>query len=79
MDGEPISTPLAAMTRDADVVIVEQGSEAEELAAQLALSLSLIQGIVLNHEASKVYLGRKPALEVCVCPGCPLRKILHLW
>ncbi|KAF8204591.1 cell division control protein 14, SIN component-domain-containing protein [Pholiota molesta] len=42
---------------------VEQGSEAEELAAQLALCLSLIQGIVLNHEASKVYLGRKPALE----------------
>ncbi|KAF8961069.1 cell division control protein 14, SIN component-domain-containing protein [Flammula alnicola] len=41
----------------------DQGSEAEELASQLALSLSLIQGTVLNHGPSKLYLGRKAALE----------------
>ncbi|KJA29674.1 hypothetical protein HYPSUDRAFT_60531 [Hypholoma sublateritium FD-334 SS-4] len=40
-----------------------QTSEAEELASHLALSLSLLQGTVLNHEHSKIYLGRKPALE----------------
>ncbi|KAF8806225.1 CDC14-domain-containing protein [Phlegmacium glaucopus] len=41
-----------------------RGREAEELAAQLALSLSLIQGVALNHESSKIYLGRKCSLEI---------------
>ncbi|KAH9482295.1 hypothetical protein JR316_0004393 [Psilocybe cubensis] len=41
-----------------------RASEAEELVAQLSLSLSLIQGVVLNHEASKHYLGRRSALEI---------------
>lgn len=41
-----------------------RGPEAEELATQLALSLSLIQGVALNHESSKIYLGRKCSLEV---------------
>ncbi|KJA14590.1 hypothetical protein HYPSUDRAFT_220417 [Hypholoma sublateritium FD-334 SS-4] len=40
-----------------------QTSEAEDLASHLALSLSLLQGTVLNHEPSKIYLGRKPAIE----------------
>ncbi|KDR84145.1 hypothetical protein GALMADRAFT_262501 [Galerina marginata CBS 339.88] len=42
----------------------DQVSEADELASQLALSLSLIQGIVLNHAPCKIYLGRRGALEV---------------
>lgn len=50
-----------------------QGSEADELVAQLSLSLSLIQGVVLNHEASKHYLGRRSALEVrhFILPNLP--------
>lgn len=43
-----------------------RGPEAEELATQLALSLSLIQGVALNHESSKLYLGRKCSLEVSI-------------
>ena len=35
-----------------------RGLEAEELATQLALSLLLVQSVVLNHEWSKFYLGR---------------------
>ncbi|KAF8165725.1 cell division control protein 14, SIN component-domain-containing protein [Crassisporium funariophilum] len=42
----------------------DQGREAEELAAQLALSLSLVQGVALNHDPSKIDLGRKCALEI---------------
>ncbi|KAG5654225.1 hypothetical protein H0H81_005912 [Sphagnurus paluster] len=42
----------------------ERESQAANLAAQLSLSLSLIQGVTLNHSASKIYLGRKPATGV---------------
>jgi hypothetical protein len=48
-----------------------RGPEAEELATQLALSLSLIQGVALNHESSKVYLGRKCSLEVHIIFHAP--------
>lgn len=44
----------------------ERESQAANLAAQLSLSLSLIQGVTLNHSASKIYLGRKYALEVLI-------------
>ncbi|KAF8914352.1 cell division control protein 14, SIN component-domain-containing protein [Gymnopilus junonius] len=43
---------------------VDDVSESEDLAAQVTLALSIIQGIVLNHDASKVYMGRKCALEI---------------
>ncbi|KAG6861971.1 hypothetical protein C0995_009155 [Termitomyces sp. Mi166 len=36
---------------------------ASKLSSQLALSLSLIQGVSLNHSPSKAFLGRKYALE----------------
>lgn len=50
--------------------------ETEELASQLALSLSLIQGTVLNHEPSKLYLGRRCSLEVRHKPtsGCLIER-----
>ncbi len=35
----------------------------DELSFQLNLSLSLLQGIALNHESSKEFLGRKCSLE----------------
>ncbi|RDB19978.1 Cell division control protein 14 [Hypsizygus marmoreus] len=41
----------------------EREAQASKLSSQLSLSLSLIQGVVLNHPASKTYLGRKYALE----------------
>ncbi|KAG5338311.1 hypothetical protein C0989_007586 [Termitomyces sp. Mn162] len=41
----------------------ERESLASKLSSQLALSLSLIQGVSLNHSASKAFLGRKYALE----------------
>jgi hypothetical protein len=44
--------------------VAERTYEMEELASQLNLSLSLIQGIVLNHGPSKEHLGRKCSLEV---------------
>ncbi|KAG5648727.1 hypothetical protein DXG03_000074 [Asterophora parasitica] len=47
----------------------ERESQASRLAAQLSLSLSLIQGVALNHSASKSFLGRKYALEAS--PGRP--------
>ena len=63
------------MTRfDVFVVIEAQVLETEELASQLSLSLSLIQGTVLNHEPSKLYLGRRCSLEVRNEPtgGCSI-------
>ncbi|CAA7258519.1 unnamed protein product [Cyclocybe aegerita] len=39
-------------------------TDVDELATQFSLSLSLIQGIALNHEPSKRYLGRRRAVEV---------------
>ena len=42
----------------------EQEKQAARLSSQLSLSLSLIQGVALNHLASKDFLGRKYALEV---------------
>lgn len=50
----------------------EREVEASSLSSQLSLSLSLIQGVVLNHPASKRYLGRKYALEVCDVPDFAL-------
>ncbi|KAG5714981.1 Cell division control protein 14 [Termitomyces sp. T112] len=44
----------------------ERESLASKLSSQLALSLSLIQGVSLNHSASKAFLGRKYALEVLI-------------
>ncbi|TFK43854.1 cell division control protein 14, SIN component-domain-containing protein [Crucibulum laeve] len=41
-----------------------QESEAFKLSSQLAVALSLIQGVTLIHDASKRYLGRKASLEV---------------
>ncbi|KAJ3504652.1 hypothetical protein NLJ89_g7825 [Agrocybe chaxingu] len=41
-----------------------EGADVDELAAQFSLSLSLLQGIALNHEPSKRYLGRRRAVEV---------------
>ncbi|KAF5387703.1 hypothetical protein D9615_000739 [Tricholomella constricta] len=41
----------------------EKESQASKLASQLSLSLSLIQGVALNHPASKTFLGRKFAFE----------------
>ncbi|KII95314.1 hypothetical protein PLICRDRAFT_48278 [Plicaturopsis crispa FD-325 SS-3] len=42
----------------------DRESDAYKLATQLIQSLSLIQGVVLNHKPSKRYLGRQYALEV---------------
>ncbi|KAF9534624.1 cell division control protein 14, SIN component-domain-containing protein [Crepidotus variabilis] len=42
----------------------EREAEMDQLMSQLNLSLSLIQGVVLNHESSKRYLGRRPSLEI---------------
>jgi hypothetical protein len=42
----------------------EQEEQASKLSSQLCVSLSLIQGVALNHNASKDFLGRKYALEV---------------
>ncbi|KAF8646373.1 hypothetical protein AX16_007239 [Volvariella volvacea WC 439] len=42
----------------------DQEVDAVYLASQLSLALSLIQGIALNHPASKAALGRKYALEI---------------
>ncbi|KAM6496169.1 Cell division control protein 14, SIN component domain containing protein [Amanita muscaria] len=39
-------------------------ADVEKLASQLSLALSIIQGVALIHEPSKVYLGRKHALEI---------------
>lgn len=44
--------------------IDEKGLEAAELSSQISLSLSIMQGIVLNHTSSKQFLGRKYGLEV---------------
>ncbi|KAF8076782.1 cell division control protein 14, SIN component-domain-containing protein [Lyophyllum atratum] len=44
----------------------ERESQASTLSSQLSLSLSLTQGVALNHPASKTYLGRKYALEVLI-------------
>ncbi|GLB34192.1 putative cell division control protein 14, SIN component [Lyophyllum shimeji] len=44
----------------------DREAQASALASQLALSLSLIQGVALNHPASKTFLGRKYALEVLI-------------
>ncbi|KAG6820684.1 hypothetical protein H0H93_013202 [Arthromyces matolae] len=44
----------------------EKELQASKLSSQLSLSLSLIQGVCLNHDASKLFLGRKYALEVLV-------------
>lgn len=43
----------------------EHVSEVTTLSSQLIQSLSIIQGVVLNHEPSKQFLGRRFALEVC--------------
>ncbi|KAG7097432.1 hypothetical protein E1B28_004776 [Marasmius oreades] len=40
--------------------------EAQSLCLALNISASLIQGIVLNHAASKVWIGRRGGLEVIV-------------
>lgn len=67
MDGESCQPLERIRMICMGAVIAEKTSESEELASHLALSLSLLQGIVLNHEPSKIYLGRKPALEVRIC------------
>ena len=41
----------------------------DELSSQLNLSLSLLQGIALNHESSKEFLGRKCSLEASLLVG----------
>jgi hypothetical protein len=51
------------------------------LSTQLSLSLSVIQGVVLNHSLSKRYLGRKYALEVIlvgVLVACGLLTTLRI-
>ncbi|PPR05216.1 hypothetical protein CVT26_012292 [Gymnopilus dilepis] len=50
---------LEALTSKASA---DDTTEAEELADQLVLALSIIQGIVLNHGASKAYMGRRSIL-----------------
>jgi len=72
-------TCCSGMTRfDVVVVIEAQVLETEELSSQLALSLSLIQGTVLNHEPSKRYLGRRCSLEVRNEPPVGLNKLMPL-
>ncbi|KAK2465965.1 hypothetical protein APHAL10511_001606 [Amanita phalloides] len=46
--------------------VIEKGRENDvlKMVSQLSLALSIIQGTVLIHHASKVYLGRKHALEI---------------
>ncbi|KAF8345552.1 cell division control protein 14, SIN component-domain-containing protein [Amanita rubescens] len=46
--------------------IVEKGRENDvsKMVSQLTLALSIIQGAALIHHGSKVYLGRKHALEI---------------
>ncbi|KAG6812946.1 hypothetical protein H0H92_015266 [Tricholoma furcatifolium] len=44
----------------------ERELQASTLSSQLSLSLSLIQGVSLNHSGSKTYMGRKYALEVLI-------------
>ncbi|KAF8638537.1 hypothetical protein AX17_002080 [Amanita inopinata Kibby_2008] len=59
-----ITTPkLDAITNKGAVDKLHE-SEASKLTSQLSLALSVIQGIALVHQASKVFLGRKPSLEV---------------
>lgn len=67
MDGESCQPLQHRELICMDTIIAGQASEAAELASHIALSLSLLQGTVLNHEPSKIYLGRKPALEVRIC------------
>jgi hypothetical protein len=60
-DREPLtSLPVCSL------LMITDDREAETLAlsAQLSLSLFLIQGVVLHHDASKRYTGKKYALEV---------------
>jgi len=42
----------------------EQKAEAITLSGQLMQALSILQGVALNHKASKKYLGRRYALEI---------------
>ncbi|KAF8897871.1 cell division control protein 14, SIN component-domain-containing protein [Infundibulicybe gibba] len=47
--------------------------EAQKLSSQLALSLSLIQGVALNHPASKSYLSRRYTQEVVFPPDLEIQ------
>ncbi|PFH46419.1 hypothetical protein AMATHDRAFT_7834 [Amanita thiersii Skay4041] len=46
--------------------VVEKGHENEvsTMVSQLSRALSIMQGVALIHQASKIYLGRKHALEI---------------
>src|SRR4051794_9913556 len=44
----------------------EREADALTLSSQLSASLVLIQGIALNHNPTKVWLGRKYPLEVSI-------------
>ncbi|KAJ6532262.1 cell division control protein 14, SIN component-domain-containing protein [Mycena vulgaris] len=58
---------IASYTLRLDLLTNQGVSDADEVAtlsAQLALALSIIQGVCLTHAASKRYLGRRHALEV---------------
>lgn len=55
---------LLDLTQRICVSLDGKETEIKDLSSQLAVSLSLIQGVTLNHEASKTYMGRKPSLEV---------------
>ncbi|KAG6856042.1 hypothetical protein H0H87_008146 [Tephrocybe sp. NHM501043] len=54
---------LEVLTNKGSTDPADRELQASTLSNQLALSLSLIQGVSLNHAASKAYLGRKYALE----------------
>ena len=43
----------------------ERKAEVSTLSSQLIQALSITQGVALNHQGSKQYLGRRYALEVC--------------
>lgn len=48
-----------------DEWLEERETELNILCAQLYQLLSIVQGVVLHHESSKAFLGRRYSLEVC--------------
>ncbi|KAG6854468.1 hypothetical protein C0991_006547 [Blastosporella zonata] len=61
-----VSTSTLEVLTNKGLMDSERELQASKLSDQLALSLSLIQGVSLNHTASKSYLGRKYPLEVLI-------------
>jgi len=61
-----VRTCHCRQTTVSDMNAEEQAPEINELAQQLLLSLSILQGVALSHPASKVFMGRKCSLEASI-------------